>query len=62
MRWLDCAPDVLAFTRGENFTCIVNLSDTPVRLPDHAEVLVSSQPLRHALLPSDTSVWLRTAT
>ncbi|MGW1124400.1 glycoside hydrolase family 13 protein [Streptomyces sp. NPDC002526] len=61
MQWLDYEPDVLAFTRGESFTCIVNLSATPVQLPDGAQVLVSSQPLSQGVLPVDTSVWLRTA-
>ncbi|MFE7579198.1 alpha-amylase family glycosyl hydrolase [Streptomyces sp. NPDC057521] len=61
MQWLDYAPDVLAFTRGEGFTCIVNLSATPVQLPDGAQVLVSSQPLSQGVLPVDTSVWLRTS-
>ncbi|MEU5825717.1 hypothetical protein [Streptomyces sp. NPDC047803] len=61
MQWLDHAPDVLAFTRGESFTCIVNLSATPLQLPDDAQILVSSQPLSPGVLPVDTSVWLRTA-
>ncbi|MFE7385757.1 alpha-amylase family glycosyl hydrolase [Streptomyces zhihengii] len=60
MQWLDSTPGVLAFTRGETFTCIVNLSDEPIQLPDHAQVLVSSQPLSQAVLPADTSVWLHT--
>ncbi|MGW2015472.1 glycoside hydrolase family 13 protein [Streptomyces sp. NPDC001927] len=61
MRWLDSPPDVLAFTRGESFTCLVNLSATPVRLPAHTEVLISSEPLTEAELPPDTSAWLRTS-
>ncbi|MEU3294437.1 glycoside hydrolase family 13 protein [Streptomyces longwoodensis] len=60
MRWLDSAPGVLAFTRGQEFTCVVNLSTTPVPLPGDAQILVSSQPLNQAELPGDTSVWLRT--
>ncbi|MFI0237849.1 glycoside hydrolase family 13 protein [Streptomyces sp. NPDC016845] len=62
MRWLDSAPGVLAFTRGDDFTCVVNLSGAPVELPDRAEVLVSSLPLSGGTLPSDTGVWLRTTT
>ena len=27
MTWLTSKPDVLAFTRGDAFACVVNLSD-----------------------------------
>jgi alpha-glucosidase len=59
MVWLETPPDVLAFSRGECFTCAVNLSGAPVALPPHESVLLMSGPLIAGLLPPDTSVWLR---
>jgi alpha-glucosidase len=61
LTWLDDQPGgVLAFSRDGRFTCVVNLSDSAVPLPPHAEVLLASGPLDGAGLPSDTAVWLRT--
>jgi alpha-glucosidase len=60
LTWLDTQPDVLAFARDETFACVVNLSDTPVTLPPHKEVLLASGPLDGVNLPPDTAVWLRT--
>ena len=61
MAWLPSDPDVLAFTRGDEFACVVNMSDGPVALPPHEEVMLASGPLDAGLLPTDTAVWLRTA-
>ena len=61
MEWLDSHPQVLAFRRGTDFACAVNLAPTPQPLPDHTAVLLSSAPLDGGLLPPDTTVWLRTA-
>ncbi|MFE5793099.1 alpha-amylase family glycosyl hydrolase [Streptomyces sp. NPDC056503] len=58
-QWLTTAPDVLAFTRGTDFLCVVNLSATTVPLPSHTDVLLSSLPLAGGLLPPDTAAWLR---
>jgi alpha-glucosidase len=61
LSWLDGQPvGVLAFTRGENFACVVNLSSTPTELPPHTEVLLASEALAGNTLPPDTAVWLRT--
>ncbi|MBC9712903.1 glycoside hydrolase family 13 protein [Streptomyces sp. TRM66268-LWL] len=57
--WLPSAPGVLAFRRGPGVTCLVNLSDAPVPLPDFDELLLSSGPLAEGVLPADTAVWLR---
>ena len=60
--WLDLpgAPDeVLAFTRGHGFACVVNLGAAPVALPEHTDVLLTSDRLEGGLLPTDTAVWLR---
>jgi alpha-glucosidase len=61
MTWLPSDPDVLAFRRGADFACVVNLSDGPVSLPAHEEIELASGPLDAGLLPVDTAVWLRTA-
>jgi alpha-glucosidase len=58
MTWLPSADGVLAFTRDDHFTCVVNLSDGPVDLPDHTEVLLASGPLADGRLPPDTTAWL----
>lgn len=55
--------DVLTFTRGDAFMCVLNCGETAVPLPPHEEVLLSSGPLgdsRAGALPPDTSAWLRT--
>jgi alpha-glucosidase len=60
LTWLDASPGVLAFARDESFACVVNLSDAPVPLPAHEEILLASGPLEGPHLPPDTAVWLRT--
>ncbi|HEY7173594.1 MAG TPA: alpha-glucosidase, partial [Micromonosporaceae bacterium] len=59
MAWLPSDPDVLAFTRGDGFACVCNMSARAVELPVHEEVVLASNALDGALLPSDTAVWLR---
>ncbi|MGN6759811.1 MAG: glycoside hydrolase family 13 protein [Leifsonia sp.] len=60
-RWLDLAPDTLAFARGEGFVCAVNISALPVTLPPHRRILLSSEPLSDdGLLAPDQAVWLET--
>ncbi len=59
LRWLPSAPGVLAFQRGDEVTCVVNLSDAPAELPAHESVLLASEPLRDGLLAPNTAVWLR---
>ncbi|MEV4753711.1 glycoside hydrolase family 13 protein [Micromonospora sp. NPDC049559] len=60
LRWLPAPEAVLAYARGDDFACVVNLSAAPVRLPAHREVLLASGPLDGDLLPVDTAAWLRT--
>ncbi|WP_378147877.1 glycoside hydrolase family 13 protein [Cnuibacter sp. UC19_7] len=50
--------DVLAFTNGD-VTVIANLGAAPVELPV-GDLLLSSEPLTEAALPTDTTVWIRT--
>jgi alpha-glucosidase len=59
MVWLPAAEDVLAFARGDDFACVVNLSGAAVELPPHRDVLIASGSLEGGLLPPDTSAWLR---
>jgi alpha-glucosidase len=61
LRWLsDPTSDVIAFAREPEFACAVNLGATPVELPDHSRLLLSSVPLVDGLLPTDTTAWLAT--
>lgn len=50
--------DVLSFTREPGFRCVVNLSEHPITLPDHTEVILSSAPIHDCCLQSDAAVWL----
>jgi alpha-glucosidase len=59
LRWLDDDPDVLAFRRGDAFSCVINLGTEPVAIPDGTEVLLASDELAERALPADTAVWLR---
>jgi alpha-glucosidase len=60
LEWLAAAPGVLAFRRGDRFSCVVNLSPEAVELPPHGELLLTSGPLTpEGRLPRDTAVWLR---
>jgi alpha-glucosidase len=57
--WLDSADGVLAFRRGDDLVCLVNLGPTATPLPPHTSVLLASGELDGDLLPTDTAVWLR---
>lgn len=59
--WLPSAPGVLAFGRTHGLICVVNLSGSPVPLPESPhEILLTSGPLDPSgLLPDDTAAWLR---
>ena len=58
LSWLDYGDDVIAFTRGEGFLCIVNFGSQPLELPAGAEVLMGSSELVGDTLSQDTTVWL----
>ncbi len=61
LTWLDSPEGTLAFAREPGFTALVNVSSSPVSLPEDAEVLLVSGPLTaNGSLPSDTTAWLRT--
>lgn len=59
LRWLDVGPSVLAFSRGADLVCVVNLGADAVDLPPHAELLLTSAPLDpDGRLPHDAAAWL----
>ncbi len=58
LSWLDYGDDVIAFTRGEGFLCIVNFGSQPLELPAGADVLMGSAELVGDTLSQDTTVWL----
>jgi alpha-glucosidase len=53
---------VLAFDRGDDFACVVNLGTDPVALPDDRAVLVASAGITDGLLAGDCAAWLGPAT
>ncbi|CAN5512147.1 glycoside hydrolase family 13 protein [soil metagenome] len=55
----DRRDDVLAFQRGDDLTCVVNLGSTSIDLPPHSAVLLTSNELDDGRLPGDTAAWLR---
>ncbi|WP_382308585.1 alpha-amylase family glycosyl hydrolase [Herbiconiux sp. UC225_62] len=60
LQWLDSAPEVLAFSRGD-VVCVTNLGSRPAALPAHRDVLIASAALDGGLLPPDSTAWLRPA-
>lgn len=64
LRWLDSPSGTLAFTTGERMV-VVNFLPTPVELPQHGELLLSSRPLTASAhdtpveLPGDCAAWFR---
>ncbi|MFG2937595.1 glycoside hydrolase family 13 protein [Streptomyces sp. NPDC048282] len=57
--WLPAPEGVLAFSRDEGVTCVVNLGAAPAELPAHTELLLTSGPLDdEGRLPQDTAAWL----
>jgi alpha-glucosidase len=59
MSWLVLSPGVLAYCRGAGFACVVNMSGSPIDLPDHDSLLLASGSLDGDRIPPDTAVWLR---
>lgn len=58
LSWLDLAPHVVAFTRGDGFACVVNFGSEQVPLPEHDDILLASGPVEGGVLLPETAVWL----
>ena len=63
MAWHDMGAGVLAFSRDARFTCVVNVTDHPVALPDdlahRSRVMLASSALEDdGVVPGATAVWL----
>jgi alpha-glucosidase len=58
LEWLDAPDGVLAFSRGSSAQCWVNLSDSPIELPDGHRTVVCSAPIVDGALPVDAAAWL----
>jgi alpha-glucosidase len=56
LSWVDAGAEVLAFSRGPAFRCIVNLGARPVALPGDGRLLLASGPCADEL-PTDTAAW-----
>lgn len=57
VHWLEAPEGVLAFRRGA-FTCTVNTTGEPVRMPLPGTALLASAELTDPdVLPGDTAVW-----
>jgi alpha-glucosidase len=59
LRWLPSDPDVLAFARGADLACLVNLGPSRIDVPRNAILLIASDELEGGQLPPDTAAWLR---
>ena len=57
-RWVDDVDGVLAFDRGDAFTCVVNLSGRPIAIDRERPVLLASAEPVDGMLPNDATVWL----
>jgi alpha-glucosidase len=57
LSWVESEPSVLHFARPSGVRCITNFGTEPIALPA-GEVLLSSAPLDHGRLPTDTTVWM----
>ena len=58
IEWLNAGNSVLAFKRSANFACYVNFG-AAINIPDGSVVLIASSPLKGAMIPTDTAVWVR---
>jgi alpha-glucosidase len=59
LKWIPSRDAVLAFERGDGFTCLVNFGSDPVDLPAGAAVLLASSELEGGALQHDSTAWLR---
>jgi alpha-glucosidase len=50
--------DALVFERAPGFLCIVNFGETPVPIPEGAQVLLATTDVSGRAVPQDAAVWL----
>jgi alpha-glucosidase len=58
-RWLPTEPGVLAFARGDGFTCVLNCSTRLVRTPVDGRPLLASDPEAGEKMPPNSAAWFR---
>ncbi len=58
IQWVGADDGILAFSRGDGFSCWVNLGHDPVEIPD-GPVLLASEEVTVGRLPPDSAVWLQ---
>lgn len=61
LTWREAPAGVLDFDRGPGVRCLVNVSGAPIELDPKTRVLLSSEPLEDAVLPTDTAAWIETS-
>ena len=61
LTWVKAPEGVLAFDRGSELRCVVNMGPDPVRIDAPGELLIASGPVTTedgvTILPPDTTVW-----
>jgi alpha-glucosidase len=57
VRWLPTEPGVLAFTRGDEFACVVNCTTMPVCTPVAGDLLHASDPEAGEKMPPNSAAW-----
>jgi alpha-glucosidase len=61
LEWLAAGDGIVAFRRGTDFACVVNMGDAPARVltdADGAPMLLASGPVADdGVLPADTAAW-----
>lgn len=55
LAWIEATPNVLAFDRGTQLRCTINLSAQPCPISGH--VLIASQSIPPGQLPADAAAW-----
>lgn len=61
LEWLDWGSDVLAFSRGNGFVCVVNFGSTPIAIPVQHSVLVSNGDVNNGVVAANAAAWIRVA-
>ncbi|WP_020574126.1 glycoside hydrolase family 13 protein [Actinopolymorpha alba] len=57
LQWLATEPGVLAFSRGDGFTCVLNCSNQPVVSPVQGELLLATDDEVGEKMPPNSAAW-----